>query len=722
MKLLPILLGLALAAPAGLAFGDDSPQLKQEPNTWVKRSPLKGGPPSPGLGYEASLGYDPKAKQVIRWAGHNQGGGGEQNAETWAYDPATARWTLKEPNTSPPGVCCAQQNVFDTDRGRFLRFPAFSGSHGWQWFREIYLNNSSAWSYDLAANTWRDLRTVPAPRVSPLRCASWDTDHQVAVVFGGEGNHEGTLVYDPYTNTWHRLDPPKQPAFRSGGNMAYDQARRLHILFGTQFDNDAHTWAYDLRTNTWRDMKPATQPPTDRNDPVLAYDARNRVIVAVVRAIDRTNGKEAVSGHCETWTYDAGRNTWKKMNPPVESPGWHNRRRIMVAVPDQNVILMENYINPVSRVPNVEREQQIWSYRLADPGPDARLPAPEGLKVVTEKGAAVLTWQPVQGAGLTGYTVHRGEGARPWQAEFREVGRVQAGTATFRDAGLKAGTVYHYRVQATRKGGESGRLSPPVRTQPRTVEDVVVSVLGPTEVRLSWQVSPGDGVVGYHVERAPVEVFSEDQIIRLRKDTPPLAEPSVGAVRAIGAFTRLTKAPVTADRFTDTTLDLARPAVVEGKPLFVHRFPADRLDANGKAYRYGVYAYRVRAVNRLGVESGPGPYALTIPSAPQWVFAKEEGTTCHLKWQANPEQKVAGYRVYRMESPRLNGPGQKVTRLQKTPLTGTRCTDPDAGKVTRRYWVVAVDALGQEGFPSAPVWHERQYKRYYVPFVGEWHQ
>ena len=28
-----------------------------------------------------------------------------------------------------------------------------------------------------------------------------------------------------------------------------------------------------------------------------------------------------------------------------------------------------------------------------------------------------------------------------------------------------------------------------------------------------------------------------------------------------------------------------------------------------------------------------------------------------------------------------------------------------AGKVTRRYWVVAVDALGQEGFPSAPTWH-----------------
>ena len=48
--------------------------------------------------------------------------------------------------------------------------------------------------------------------------------------------------------------------------------------------------------------------------------------------------------------------------------------------------------------------------------------------------------------------------------------------------------------------------------------------------------------------------------------------------------------------------------------------------------------------------------------------------------------------------------------------------DTKAGRVTRRYWVVAVDGLGQEGFPSARAWCERQYKKYYVPFVGEWHQ
>src|SRR6516225_239100 len=197
------------------AIHAQNPLTDQAPNTWVKRSPLKDAPLSPMLGYEGSFGYDPQAKLVIRWAGHNQGGGGEQNAETWTFDPASARWEIKEPNTSPPGVCCAQQNVFDSSRQRFLRFPSFSGSHGWHWFRENYLSNSSLWDYDLATNTWRDRRPLPAPRVSPLRCAAWDSDNQVAVVFGGEGNQEGTVVYDPFVNRWTRMNPKVQPAFRS---------------------------------------------------------------------------------------------------------------------------------------------------------------------------------------------------------------------------------------------------------------------------------------------------------------------------------------------------------------------------------------------------------------------------------------------------------------------------------------------------------------------------
>ena len=70
----------------------------------------------------------------------------------------------------------------------------------------------------------------------------------------------------------------------------------------------------------------------------------------------------------------------------------------------------------------------------------------------------------------------------------------------------------------------------------------------------------------------------------------------------------------------------------------------------------------------------------------------------------------------------MSGPGQKVTRRTGEPLAQTEFTDAMAGKDTRRFWVVAVDALGQEGYPSAPVWHYRQYRKYYEPFVGLWHQ
>lgn len=623
--------------------------LPQPPNTWVKRSPLPDAPPSPGLSYETSLGYDPVARRVIRWGGHAQGGvkgSGEQIAETWILDPATMKWEYKEPNRSPPPVCCAQQNVFDASQNRFLRLRSFSGSHGWQWYRQIYLNNSSVWSYDLAANTWRDLRPLPEPQVGSLRCASWDSDHQVAVVFGGEGRHEGTVVFDPYTNTWTRKRPRNEPALgstesRSGGNMAYDAARKLHILFGSQFSNDRHTWAYDLAQNEWRDLQPAAMPPTDRNDAVLAYDSVNRVVVAVVRVADAMEGNEVVRAHVETWAYDAGKNTWTKMSPAREPDATGGRSRVMTFVPDQNLCLIDCYVKPAERVPGVEREHQIWTYRFAaGETPPARDPTPE----------------------------------RP-------------------------------------------------RPQPRVVEDVVVSVLSAKEVRLAWQPPPGiTKATGYHVERAMVEVWSEDEIVRLKKDTPPLAEPSVGAVKRIGPFVRLTSTPLAEAALVDRTVNLQETPEVTGEPIYEHRFSAGELDPKGKPYRWGVCAYRIRVVSATGDESGPSPYFLTIPSAPQHFFSREEGETCHLKWAANPEAGLRGYRVYWMKGPRPEGPGQPTQRLTAEPVAEPRLTDPQAGQEPRRYWIVAVDALGQEGIPSSPTWHYRTQQAFYTPFAGEWHQ
>jgi hypothetical protein len=527
---------------------------------------------------------------------------------------------------SPPGVCCNAQNVYDPTRGRYIRFPFFSGNHGWQWARELYLNDSSVWTYDPVTNRWRNMRPLPAPRLAPYRCASWDSDEQVVVVFGGEGSHEGTLIYDPVRNEWRWPKPALEPPARSGGNMAYDQAHQMHILFGSQFGDDATTWTYSVERNEWRDMRPEPQPPTDKNDAVLAYDSIHHVVLAIVKI---TTGTDEVAQHeLQTWAYDVGTNHWQRMRPSVEPEATGNRARQLVFAPGLNVAILENCTsNP--------REQQIWTYRYAD---------------------------------------------APARTEVRP---------------------------------------PQLRGGPPPVEDVVVVVTSPQRVEITWPEPSGVTVSGYLVERAAVEVWSDDQLHRLKQRTAPLTETSVGAIRRIGPFQRLTTRGIQATRYVDTQVDLGKPETIDGQPSYDQPLHADHLDESGRAYRWAVFAYRIYSVDESGAESGPSGAVLTIPSSPQQVFSRENGMTCQLKWAPNPEKGIAEYRVYRMDGRYDNEP---VSRLTEMPLVDTTFQDETAGGQARRYYVVAIDAVGQEGFPSSPVWFQREWRDYYAPFVADWHQ
>jgi hypothetical protein len=162
--------------------------------------------------------------------------------------------------------------------------------------------------------------------------------------------------------------------------------------------------------------------------------------------------------------------------------------------------------------------------------------------------------------------------------------------------------------------------------------------------------------------------------------------------------------------------DIAEMVKLNGqKPLAVTAYedPVDLTADPPADYRYAVYAYVVRAVNALGVESGPSPYALTIPAEPRDVMCREAGGEAELRWSAGAEKAVAGYHVYKLE-----GGVFGIARVTPAPVRETTFKHV-AGKDTTRYWVVAVDGLGQEGQPSSPAWFGKSYRGF---FEGDWHQ
>lgn len=717
---------VVLACSITAAMAGQAPPAEHQPAdpphpvmTWVKQHPREGAAkPSPRLGYETTYGYDWLRRLLIRHAGHNQGGGGEQNAEVWTYDLDRDEWTLKEPNDAPPGTCCDQQNVFDDALRKFIRFPAFSGSHGWQSQREIYLKNSSVWTYDLDTNAWRYMRPCPEVWPSPLRGAAYDVHHQVTVVHGGEGSGHGTVVYDLYANTWTEMKP-KAPAPApniSQPGFTYDAVNRLYVLFGSQFQDDERTWAYDLPRNEWRVLPVAEHPPGRRSCPVLAADTRNGIILCSVL---RGGEKDRT---LETWALDVARNAWTRLKLDREPDTSGSRNRVLIYLPDRNLFVLEN---------RTDREQQLWTFRYADAPPPP--PRPQNLEAVTTADGAELSWQPPTQGAKPRYNLYRGEGATPWAVEWAVIAEGLDAT-TFTDPKLERGKVYYYQVRPLDAQGKEGTPSFTARTQPPAAVHPCVSVLGPERVEVAWDKLDAPDIAGYHVERADVSVYSTDQLVAIKYTSGDLKEVkpgerrythtsdlAVGRVKRIGQFRRLTQQPIVETSFVDETADLAagqrepeEPAL-GGSPL-----RPGQVDPAGKPYRFAVYAYRVRAVNRLGVESGPSPFIFTYPAAVQHVFAKEEpGGKTRLKWAPNSEKGIKGYLVYRQNGRWNRDP---IVRLTPEPIAATEFLDETSGEITRRYELVAVDALGQEGEPSQPIWSRREWRAFYVPYTTEWHQ
>lgn len=721
-KALRLTAATALAAQFAVAVAGAAsaalPTLEEQAsNTWVKRSPLPDGPPSPRLGYEASWDYDPVQRRMIRWGAHDPGGGGPQLSETWTFDPVTCRWELLRTNNNPPGNCCCRENVQCSRDNRFYRFsyPAFG--HGWFWDRSRYLREDSVWSFDLASRSWRNLRPGREPALNVGKPAFWDPLREVIWVYDTK-----LRVYDPFANTWTLANPSPQIGKRTYAAMDIDPEAGRLVLFGDHYQSDPRTWVYDIASGTWNDMQPAVAPPGIRGCPTMVFDSRNRKFICLTLA-DRWDGTNSTLKRMETWVYDLPANTWTRMRPPLEPDYSGTRGRLMRYLPDLNIVLLES---------RTDKEQQIWSYRLAEPPvpTTARPDAPDDVQLKTLDGGRVrLSWRPKAPGGVpAGVRVYRGTGAAPWQVVWEKLADVAAPATEYIDTGLDASAVRYYRVATLPAKGAESEPSRTLRTQPAVGPDARVDVLAAGRVRLTWKPLPGEDIVGYIVERAPLRAVSAAQKIKTaRQYAAGIPLTFMTEKVALGAFERLTPKPLATNAFEDT-IDLARPAVIT-QTIWRAAIKGGEPEADPKSYDmtqpgcpYAIYAWRVRAVNRLGAVGGPGPFQMSVANEVENFVGREEGDAMRLRWDASPHAGIRGYLVYRLNA-RGAGPGELV-RLTPEPIVATEYTDPAIGGKARRYYVVVVDALGQEGLPTHPVWALRPWKAHYAPWdaADGWHQ
>jgi hypothetical protein len=660
-------------------------------NQWVRQSP-RPEQAAPPFGWEGSGCYDPWSRLWIHFGGHD---GIPQGFPLFTFDLNTGAWAQRFPNISPPGVCCVDgAAAFDVAQHRFVRFPGAMLGHGYQWSRAEKLKNSSVWLYDPAANRWANMRPEPyrpylaSQGLGSLNAsATYDPIHELALSFGGQSSSGGTnnlFAYDAYANRLHRFDAANPPSPRDGMGLAYDAKHDCLVMFGSQYASDEKTWIFRYATNKWEAHALEPHPlgkkgKTYSTIPRLAYDSLHEVCLCVTRDDEK--------GEHQTWALDVGKLRWERMSPAAEPVPSMSRSRNLDFSPEHNVFILETVPQPRGKTP------EIWTYRYAKAPPATRPDRPADLRAVTSADAVTLTWTAAA-APVKEYHIYRARAEQPWTAKFEKVAAAPA--ARFEDRDPKAGELCRYHVRAVALDGAESAPSLQARNEPLAPEAPVVSVLGPDRVEVTWSKHPAEDVAGYnlYVGTALMRAVKKGVLSAWKDNDPEYAEPLPVEVRDITGLHKLNDKLLTSTSFADN----------------VNLSKGQRDDGD---YKHQVLAYVLKAVNRRGLESGPSPYVLTLPSAPSNVLCRERGTTAELKWDANPEKGIAGYHIYK-----LGKSHWEIVRVTDTPLTATTFTH-ESGRNTTRYWVVAVDALGQEGEPSSPAWFNQSYKGF---FRGEWHQ
>ncbi len=653
---------------------------------WVKVAPVDGR--TPGVRWEAGGAYDALTDTWFHHGGHDRI---PQSPHLFSYSLSADDWQWQMPEDVPAGACNIDGALkFNHANRKVVRFPGDTLGHGFQFSRGVKLKNSAVWQFDPDAGTWTNMR--PAPYTKGARydsgnlsysnaAAAIDTRRGLVYHFGGKNNagHTNTLrYYDASANEMNVIELGNRPPIRSGAGFAYNQKNDVLVMFGAQFIEDPIVYSWQPGDQNWTSHAIEPHPEVTVVEPYstlprMACAEHSDSCLAVIWREDAT----------EAWLLNTTAWTWTRIATVNQPSLSRSRSRNVAYSPSRGVYLLS--------MQTVDDQVELWSLRpSALPTPPTAAETPQGLNVKAQPDGWQLEWFAAPGADK--YRIYRVEGNSPLSHKTL---LAESTCPSFKDSSNSVNTKY-YEVRAVDTEGVETPLGAVADSIPAVETVPVVSVLATDLVTIEWNAHSADDVVGYNLYRGVVHVDSvlEGEPGKWQDNDPRYDQHQVVGVDDITDIEQLNGVPLTSTYFEDTDLDLSQAPAASGD------------------YRFAVYAYIVRAVDARGVESGGSPYALTIPRAPRAFLIREQTDEAELRWEA-PSDGIVGYQLYRVDDTTLG------ILEEGDPVTGTSAFVTPGTEGLQRFWVVAIDAIGQLGEPSHPVWWGHDHEQFRD---GDWHQ
>ena len=183
--------------------------------------------PEPPARTLSAITYEPKTKMFVVFGGDHCD---YLTNDTWVFDPAVRRWSLRNPPSAPPPR--ANQAWKINGDGKLVLTGGYTYFSNTDYMGGQYIDiNDGDWTYDVAADTW-----TGAGKSAPANTRTYRTGPFLPEYFFEGANPDAAEFQAKLrslpANVWTKTNPPRLPQVnRDWGSAIIDPDRDLILRF-----------------------------------------------------------------------------------------------------------------------------------------------------------------------------------------------------------------------------------------------------------------------------------------------------------------------------------------------------------------------------------------------------------------------------------------------------------------------------------------------------------